>query len=247
MTKFFRAVFFLSFILLLAACGTKVKPQPTAEEQLQQAERYTDAGLYDQAITAWEGVRDTFYSPDLSMLAEIKIADIYYTDKRYDEAAVAYEAFIKQYPQDFRIAELLYKQGMSYYNQILSADRDQTSTENALKSFERMNREFPANPHSQEAENLMLRCRTRLADHEVYVGWFYLRTKKYQPAIKRLEAALNGFPDYYYRNEAYYYLIKAYIATDDLDKALETYQKLADQYPHSDETLSARKLLDNLS
>ena len=58
---------------------------------------------------------------------------------------------------------------MSYYNQILSADRDQTSTENALKSFERMNREFPANPHSQEAENLMLRCRTRLADHEVYV------------------------------------------------------------------------------
>jgi outer membrane protein assembly factor BamD len=248
MTHILRLATLLLATLLLVSCsGTHIKPQISAQQHLQKAESYQEQERYDEAITAWESVRDSFYSPELSMLAEFKIAELYYIANRFDEAAVAYESYIKQYPQDPRRPELLYKQGMSYYNQILEADRDQTNTENAKKIFEQLNRQFPENRYADEVDTLILRCNTRLIDHEVYIGWFYLRTKKYQPAIARLENVLNQYPDYHYRDEAYFYLIKAYIESGATDKAQLTYQKLADQFPHSEETENARELLDNVS
>jgi outer membrane protein assembly factor BamD len=248
MTNILRLTALLILALFLASCsGTKVTPQISSQQHIQKAENYQEQGRYDSAIESWEAVRDSFYSPELSMLAEFRIAELYYTAERFDEAAVAYAAYMKQYPQDTRQAELLYKQGLCYYNQILSADRDQTNTSNAKRIFEQLNLQFPENLYAGEVDTLILRCETRLADHEVYVGWFYLRTKKYEPAINRLEMVLSNFPDYHYRDEAYLHLIKAYIKTGAPDKAQMTFKQLAEQFPQSDQTEDARKLLNELT
>jgi outer membrane protein assembly factor BamD len=248
MIKILRLATFLILALFLASCsGTKVKPQISAQQHIQKAETLQQEERYDEAIASWESVRDSFYSPELSMLAEFKIAELYYTADRFDEAAIAFEAYIKQYPQDSRRPELLFKQGMSHYNQILEVDRDQTSTSNAMRIFEQLNRQFPESQHAAEADNLILRCKTRLADHEVYIGWFYLKTKKYQPAINRLENVLSSFPDYHYRDEAYLHLIKAYIESGAFEKAQTTYKQLADQFPHSEQTEDAKELLEKVS
>jgi len=230
--------------LFLAACGgSKVKPQSSAEKYFQEGERYFESNLYEDAIASWEKVRDTFYSPELNMLAELKIAEAYYITKRYDEAATAFKDFLKQHPNDFRAATILYRMGLSYYQQILSPDRDQTSTENALHSFKELIRQFPNDPKAQEAGYLAQRCRTRLAEHEVYVGRFYLKRKQYQPAINRLEGILESFPDYYYRDEAYFYLGKAYFETAQLDKAKQMFNRLLEEFPGSDYLEDAQKML----
>ncbi|MFK5927394.1 MAG: outer membrane protein assembly factor BamD [Desulfuromusa sp.] len=230
--------------LILSACGgSKVKPQNSAEKYFQEGERYFESNLYDDAITSWEKVRDTFYSPELSMLAELKIAEAYYITKRYEEAATAFDDFLKQHPNDFRAATILYRMGLSYYQQILSPDRDQTSTEKALRSFQQLTKRFPNDSQVQEAGYLIQRCRTRLAEHEVYVGRFYLKRKQYQPAIKRLEGILTSFPDYYYRDEAYFYLGDAYLKTEQRDKAKTIFNQLFDEFPGSDYVEDAQELL----
>ena len=235
----------LLICLLLAACGgTKVKPQNSAEKYFQEGERYFDSSLYDDAIASWEKVRDTFYSPELSMLAELKIAEAYYVSKRYAEAGAAFEDFLEQHPNDFRAATILYRMGLSYYQQILSADRDQTSTEKALHSFQELIRRYPNDPNAQEAGYLIQRCKTRLAEHEVYVGWFYLMKKHYQASIKRLQGVLESFPDYYYRDEAYFYLVKGYKESGQPEKAAEYLKKLEDEFPASNYTEDAKELLE---
>jgi len=241
----YKYIFPVLICLFLAACGgTKVKPQESAEKYFQEGERNFQSNLYDEAIASWEKVRDTFYSPELSMLAELKIAEAYYVSKRYEEAAVAFEDFLKQHPNDFRAPTILYRMGLSYYQQILSADRDQTSTENALHSFQELVRRYPDDANAQEAEYMIQRCKTRLVEHEVYVGWFYLMKKRYQPAIKRLEGALKSFPDYYYRDEAYYYLVKAYTQIGRFDEANKYFDKLTKEFPASNYTDDARELID---
>ncbi len=241
-----KYVIFTMICLALAACGgSKVKPTNSAEKYFQEGERYFEKNLYNDAIASWEKVRDTYYSPELTMLAELKIAEAYYASKRYEEAAVAFQDFLKQHPNDFRAPTIIYRMGLCYYQQILSADRDQTSTEKALQSFEELIRRFPNDPKVPEVKHLILRCRTRLAEHEVYVGWFYLRYKKYEPAIKRLENLLAKFPDYYYRDEAYYYLGKAYIKTGQLDKATALFNKLSDEFPGSNYTEKLRDLIQD--
>ncbi len=230
--------------LFLAACsGSKAKPQTSAEEYFQKGEAQFESNLYDDAIASWEKVRDTFYSPELSMLAELKIAEAYYVSKRYEEAAIAFQDFLKQHPDDFRAATILYRMGLCYYQQILSPDRDQTSTENALHSFEELVRRYPDDPNAQEAGYLIQRCKTRLAEHEVYVGWFYLKQRRYQAAITRLQGIVKSFPDYYYRDEAYYYLVKAYTEIGRPEEAQQYLKKLTDEFPGSDYTDDARDLI----
>ncbi len=230
--------------LLLAACGgTKINQQNSAEKYFQDGERHFESGRYEDAISSWEKVRDTFYSPELSMLAELKIAETYYVSERYVEAATAFADFMKQHPNDFRAATVLYRLGLSYYKQILSADRDQTNTENALQTFEELLRRFPNDPQAQETGYLVQRCKTRLAEHEVYVGRYYLKMKQYHPAIKRLEAVLENYPEYYYRDEVYFYLGKAYLMTQQQDKAKQIFKQLFEQFPGSDYIEDAQELL----
>jgi outer membrane protein assembly factor BamD len=235
----------LVILILLTACsGTKVEPKSSAEKYFQQGERYLEKKLYEDAISSWEKVRDTYHSPELSMLAELKIAETYYVTERYSEAAAAFSDFLDSHPNDFRAATVLYRLGLSYYRQILSADRDQTNTENALHTFQQLQQRFPANPNAQEVSHLIQRCRTRLAEHEVYVGAYYLKKKLYGPAIKRLEAVLETFPDYYYRDEAFYHLGKAYLKTGETDKAQQIFRDLFEQFPGSDYVDDARDLLE---
>lgn len=248
MKQRYKYLFLILICLFLTACGgSKVKPQTSAEEHFQKGERFFESNLYDDAIASWEKVRDTFYSPELSMLAELKIAEAYYISKRYEEAAIAFQDFLKQHPNDFRAATILYRMGLSYYQQILSPDRDQTSTENALHSFQELKRRFPNDPQVQEAGYLIQRCRTRLAEHEVYVGRFYLKRKQYQPAIDRLEGILETVPDYYYRDEAYFYLGSAYLKMKQMDKAKNIFNQLTEEFPGSDYVEDAQELLEKES
>ena len=243
--KYLLLIVVISF---LAACGaTKIKPKNSAEKYFQEGERYFEGKLYEDAIASWEKVRDTFYSPELSMLAEMKIAETYYVSERYNEAASAFTDFLASHPNDPRAGIILYRLGLCYYNQILSADRDQTNTENALATFQQLLQRFPNSPNAQEAQNLIQRCKTRLAEHEVVVSSYYLKKKKYKPAIKRLEQLLSDFPDYYYRDEAFYYLGKAYFKTGQDDKTRQTFQLLFEQFPGSGFADKARTLLNESS
>ena len=233
--------------LLLAACsGTDLKPKNPAELYFLEGEKQFEKELYSKAITSWEMVRDTFYSPELSMLAELKIAEAYYITKQYAEAATTFGSFIAKHPDDFRAASAYFRMGLSYYKQILSPDRDQTSTQNALRSFKEFSRLYPDNPKTPEAKNLILRCRSRLAEHEVYVGLFYLKQKKYSSAINRFEGILKAYPEYYFRDEAYFYLGSAYMDLG-LDNDAKSYlNKLIQEFPNSKFTDESRELLEKL-
>jgi outer membrane protein assembly factor BamD len=248
MTGFFKFFILILIIILTAACSSsRPTPEQNAEKLFQSAERLLERGLWDDALTAWEQVRDAYYTPELSMLAELKIADTYYLAERYPEAATSYKEFLRRYPDDFRASTVLFRLGQSYYRQILSRDRDQTNTRNALNTFEEFLRKYPNDPNATQAEQLVIRARTRLADHEVYVGRFYLQRKHYQPAIKRLENILAQFPDYYYRDEAFFFLGRAYLAAGQTHDAKQILSQLIKEFPASSYHEKASKLLGDIS
>ena len=229
-------------VLLLAGCSTK-NPTPSADQYFQEGERFFDKHLYNDAISFWQKARDTYYSPELGMLTELKIAEAYFVSERYEEAATAYADFLKQHPNDFRIATVMYRLGLSYYKQILSADRDQTSTEKALQTFLDFRKRFPDDKQGAEVDDLIQRCRNRLADHEVYVGRFYLRMENYQSSIHRLAGALEKYPNYNHRDEVYFLLGKAYLKSGDKTKGVKALEQLQKQFPDSDYLEDAQEIL----
>ncbi len=235
----------------LAACGGKKAAEETpavvAQKYFQKGEKQYEEELYDDAIESWEKVRDSYYSPELSMLAELKIAETYYVLKRYDDAAVAFNAFLEQHPNDYRTPTILYRLGLCYYEQIRPADRDQSYTRKAMETFQTLATRFPNDKNAQEAGYLIQRCKTRLAENDVHVGTYYLKRKLYKPAITRFEKVLNGFPDYYYRDELYFYLGQAYLGNEEKEKADAMFNQLFEQFPGSERTEEAKELLEDLA
>lgn len=238
--------FLLLIVLLLAACSanTVVPPAKTAGAYFQEGEDFFAKGLYDDAIASWEKVRDSYYSPELNTLAELKIAEAHFLAENYIEAAVAYEAFLKNHPDNARVADVLYQLGLAYSFQILNADQDQTSTAYALNAFTTLKERFPKDRRMEEVQIYIDRCLNQLAASELNIGQFYLRTKSYSASVKRIEGLLKKYPNYYERDKAYYYLGQAYLLNGEKDKAIVAFNTLFNDYVGSEFILDAQKFVE---
>lgn len=241
---FLRLVLLLAILVLLAACSQTVSVPPrSATHYLQEGDEFFADKRFEDAIASWEKVRETYSSPETVALAELKIAEAHYLAEHYVEAAVAYDAFLKAHPDHPRTADVLYYLGRSYLQEILSPDRDQTTTRNALAAFETLRKRFPADPRSAEVEPLIEQCRNQLAGNELHVGSFYLTTGHCRAAIGRLKPLLDDFPDYFRRDEALYELGRAYLACEERPAAAAAFNDLYRSFPRSKFVLKAQKLV----
>lgn len=231
--------------IFLAACAETVVPPPrTADYYLSEGDSLIADERYDDAIATLQKVRDNFYSPELNAQADLKIADTHYLAEQYLEAATAYEAFLKQYPDHAKGAYVLYQLGHAYFKQMLSPDRDQTATINALSTFGTLLARFPDHPQKDEINDLMARCRQQLAAHELGVGTFYVRTEYYSAGIARLAPLPNDYPEFAGMDEVYYYLGRGYLGLGEKHKAAETFNRMFKEFPNSKYILKSQKLLE---
>jgi outer membrane protein assembly factor BamD len=235
----------LAGLLLLAACAAQpeISPAKQASNYFQEGEALFDQGLYPDAIASWEKVRESYYSPELNTLVELKIAEAHFLDEKYIEATAAYEAFLKSHPNHARTADVLYQLGLCYQRQLLDRDQDQTITRQALNTFETLLQRYPRDPRRDEVRSYIAHCLNLLAAHEVVVGEYYLNTGRYQAAINRFEGVVRKYPAYADGAQILFYLGQAYLLNGDRTRSEEAFTVLYNQFPHSDYVASAEKFL----
>lgn len=238
-------VFILS-LFLFSACSptTVVPPAKSAGVYFQEGEDFYEKGLYQDAIASWEKVRDSYYSPELNTLAELKIAEAHYLAEEYIEAAVAYEAFLQNHPDHSRVADVLYQLGLSYTFQMLAPDQDQSATAYALNAFQTLKERFPEDRRKEEVQIYIDRCLNQLAASELNIGNYYLRTKSYAASINRVEGLLKKYPNYYERDKAYFIIGQAYLLNGEKEKAVEAFNTLFNDHVGSEYILDAQRFIE---
>jgi outer membrane protein assembly factor BamD len=217
--------------LLQGCAATKLSGPP--DVLFKDGEQSFQKGNYEDAIAQWKKVKESYQTPELTARAEIGIADAYFLNKDYIEAAAAYEDFRKLHPKHERSGYALYRQAMSHYNQIHGIDTDQTPVKNALVTFQSYLAQYPAGEHTAEVTEKIQDCSDKQLQYEIYVGRFYLRTGKTVAAIGRFEAALKAFPGLPRCDEVLNYLGNAYIEAGQQPKAREAFARLVKEYPNS--------------
>jgi outer membrane protein assembly factor BamD len=194
--KFKTVAFTLLILFCLNGCSLSsifsfFKKEPLVKNSpeglyLRGSAEFQD-GSYKKARIFFTRLKDEYPLHNLAILAELGIADSFFTDKEYIEAEGAYSEFLNMHPTNENIPYVLYQLGTCHYNLKGTIDRDQTETIKAKKEFERLIARFPESKFSLAAEKLLRECKQELAEQEFYIGRFYFRQKKYQAALNRFE------------------------------------------------------------
>lgn len=214
MKKLMQFLLILVLAALLGGCSTvkgwfsKKKPEKPPEVMAEEGIQQLKKKNYEDAIETFEKVRDRYPYSEQALLAQIKVADAYFYKKKYDEALQAYKEFEKLHPTNKAVPYAVYRQGLCYYRQRSTIDRDQTYTFKALQEFRRLKQKYPNSEYMPKAEKYMARCRLDLGEHEFYVAEFYFKTKRYKAALDRFQVVAQEYPDFSRQAEVKEYIGK---------------------------------------
>jgi outer membrane protein assembly factor BamD len=236
-------------VSLLFGCGGKGKDIKTIEGDpailyRQGLARFNKKDYHD-AQKKFEEVKSSFPdSPPYTVWAELKVGDCHFLKKEYVEAIAAYEEFKKIHPGHEEIPYVQFQIGMSYFNQMLTLDRDQTPTKKALSSFEYLIASYPPSLFTEKATEKISVCKKRLAAHEFYIGNFYYKQRKFEAAASRFEGLLEKFPKVPEEDKTLSLLGKSYIELDQWKKAEGAFRKIVTEYPKSSHAREAKEMLN---
>ena len=201
-----RIISILTVFLFCGCAWFQSKEEKSVQELASDGVEAYRKGQYKRAIESFQRLRDWYPFSKYAILAELKIADAHYQLKEYEDAVYAYENFENLHPKNEAVPYVIYQIGRCYFDQIDSVDRDQTAAGKALDAFLRLQKQFPDDPYSKKADDLIRSCFKSLAGHELYVGRFYYRAKRYRSALQRFMRIISEFPDVGLHQEALRYV-----------------------------------------
>ncbi len=237
-TRVFNAstlLLLFSTLIILSGCAgvSEVTVSRDPKELYDKAmtsylsDKYEDAEKYFRAI-----MEDHPLSP-YALEAQLMLGDVCYASEKYDEANSYYTNFVALHPSHPRAPYALFQKGMSHFKDILTIDRDQTSTKKALFAFEDLKRAYPESPYSEKAGELISFLKRRLADREFYIARFYFKNENYKGALSRLKDILSDYPDVGITDETLYYIGESYLKLGEKKLASDAYTTLISNFPKS--------------
>ena len=128
--------------------------------------------------------------------AQLRLADVYYLQESYAEAAMGYESFKDLHPRNERIPYALFRIGQSYHNDSpKNVARDLTPASRALEAFDEFIARFPQASDIPAAKKYVAEIRALLAAKELYIATFYSKRDAPDAARARLKKLIDLYPE----------------------------------------------------
>lgn len=244
--RYFGAVLAISVLLLLNGCGAATKElagKKDPAELYDNGTRAYQAQRYEESERNLKALMEDFPLSKHSVEAQLKLGDVYYGMERYEDANSYYTNFAALHPRHPMADYALFQKGMCHFKDVLSVDRDQTSTRKAIFAFQDLITAHPGSPYAPKAKELIAFLRDRLAERELYVARFYYKDKNYKGALGRLRDLLKSYPESPLTATALYYIGESYTRLGEKKLAVDAYTTLIGNFPDSPYALDARKRL----
>ena len=249
-----RCLMVVCAFALSAGCAKDNPPEfaevPSAEvlyrQGLEALENGKLLGLiptadHEEAIETFQAIVDNYPYSDYAVLAELKIADAYFDQSKWEEALSYYRDFAELHPTHERVPYSVLRSALSRQNQALNSNRDQTNTKRALEHLDVLLTRYPYTTEAQEAEQLWREMRTRLAEHEMGVGDFYMSHEEFQSAADRFRKVLNDYPGLGLDGQALYKLGTCYSEMNLDDEATRIFEVILHNYDGTEYAEAARE------
>jgi outer membrane protein assembly factor BamD len=220
-------------MLLFVSCATTTEGnlKGNLEQLIEDGIQASQRGNYDKAVEKFKKVIEDHPFSHYAREAELLLADTHYLKGEFEDAASYYTNFITLHPGHKDAPYALFRKGMSYFNEVLSIDRDQTATKKAILAFEDLDKYYPTSIYAAKSKEIIVFLKERLAGREFYVGRFYFKNGNYRAALNRLLNILKEHPEAAITDSVLYYSGESYLEIGEKDLALEMFETLVNNYP----------------
>ncbi len=232
-----RAASLLLAVLALQACGS-TEPEyleRPVEEIYNEALDALEEQDYGTAVSGFEETERQHPYSQWATRAQLMVGYANYMANEYDDAVVALDRYIRLHPGNRRIlAYAYYLRALCFYERISDVVRDQSMTEEALRTLEQVVRRFPDTPYARDAGLRIDLTRNHLAGREMEVGRFYLGRGHYVAAVNRFRRVVDNHQTTSHVPEALHRLVEAFVALGIMDEATKTAAVLGHNFPGSE-------------
>ena len=128
----------------------------------------------------------------------------------YEESTANLENFILKYPANKNIPYAYYLVAMNSYEQILDERKDLEPLLISKKKIEYFLENYPNTEYAMDLKFKMDLINNQLAAKELYVAKYYIKVKKWIPAINRLKKIVEDYEETVFIEEALHRLVEIY-------------------------------------
>lgn len=187
------ALFALS---LISGCSGKKVDESDPASLFQGAEDDIKNDQYLNAVEKLKLVRAKFPYSRFHPEAQLRLADVYFLQESFGDAAAAYESFRDLHPKHEKVPYAMFRIGESYQADTPSnIARDQTSAKKAEDAYNEFIKRFPSDPKAEDAKKNLAKARLSLAQKELYIANFYNRIDQYESAKTRYQKVIQLYPE----------------------------------------------------
>jgi outer membrane protein assembly factor BamD len=234
---FLRLLFpFIGFIGVLAvvSCSEKEFDPSDPQKSYGIAKEPFDEGHYEEAVKRLGEYKARFPYSKFSAEAELLIADSQFLLDRFQEAAVAYDTFVKLHPKHPKAEYAMYRVAESYWEDSPEAvSREQEFTEKAVNRWQELVQKYPKSEFAEKSQEMIKKGRRRLAESVQLVARFYCKREIWHACAYRYTQLLEKYPEFKDMAEE---------SLDMASKALEHVADAKEKDPASDKNLYHRSM-----
>ena len=233
--------------LLISACASKPDTSDLPAENLYNvAYENLEKTKYKTAAEQFEQLETEHPYSKWAVKAKLMAAYAYYKNESYDDAIIAADRFLKYHPGNKDADYAYYLKGMSYYDQIASAEKDQLNTRMAQETFERLVTLYPDSKYTKDVLQKINLAEDYKAAQEMIVGRYYLNNGNYLSALNRFNVVLEQYQKTVQIEEALYREVEIY-AILGMNKYAKGYYKILNMnYPNSKWTAKAENIINKI-
>lgn len=263
MQKIKNFIFLLVISMTLFSCGEyqKVLNKGTIEEQYKMAVKLYEAKDFSKALRLFEKVTPTYKGKPQMERIQFMVAQSNFNIKSYTFSGYYFDRFTKNYPNSSKKEEAAFLSAYSYKLSSPSYSLDPTDTYKALAAFQQFINDYPNSTRLAEANKHYKEIRKQLEKKAFEIGKTYYRTaeqdfRNYKATVVAMDNLLADFLGTEYKEEAFYYKLKAYhdlaIKSTERKKegrisdAIKAYNKLVKTFPKSKYLKESNKMLAKL-
>ena len=167
---------------------TEDLPEP---ELIHTSKQMYEARMFSLARSNLQNLKDRYPLGAHAVFAEIKLADSYFYNGEYNDAAKFYEAFLKNYPGSIDAAYVELQAARSHLASSRGTGRDREPLERALTLYDGVVSHYPGTSYASSADRERAPVIQQLAEYDQFILDFY-RKQENEAVPRTLERASCG-------------------------------------------------------